>query len=154
MKSSFVLLFLVLTIPSLGLAQPTSASEMSNEIADSHIKANVPNETDFNTFLLRDLKAYFRQTFKKNVNVTYEMLRAGPTQTGIAYPKFYVWVKVFDGDNLLDQGAVRVAAIEKTRFDVTTFLSVADIESNPQKVSSIFPSALVPKIEVMAKEGK
>jgi hypothetical protein len=84
-------------------------------IADSHIRANVPDEKDFDNFLRRDLAAHFKELKKKEVVVEYELLRGGPTQSGTAFPKFYAWVRVKENGNLLEEGAVRIAAIEKKR---------------------------------------
>src|SRR6266550_7076938 len=66
-------------------------------IAESHIRANVPDERDFDKFLKRDLEQYFKDTLQKTVTVEFELLRKEPTQTGIAYPKFYAWVTIRDG---------------------------------------------------------
>jgi hypothetical protein len=81
--------------------------------------------TLFNEYLKRDLKGYFCAE-SKVCEVEYELLRDGPTQTGISYPKYYVWVRCFR-KNTLREGAARVAAVEQTRFDVTNFLSRDEI---------------------------
>src|SRR5690242_21832060 len=82
---------IVVTTVSL-LLRPFFASPTS--LALSHIEAHVPSEREFDAFLTRDLEHYFTTKEKKNVTVTYELLRDMPTQTGIAYPKFYAWVIV------------------------------------------------------------
>jgi len=50
------------------------------------------------------------------------MLRDGPTQSGVSYPKFYLWVRVAGGKSVDDRGAVRVVAVKRKRFDVTDFM--------------------------------
>jgi hypothetical protein len=115
-------------------------------IADSHIRANVPDEKDFDKFLKRDLEQYFKETIQKTVTVEFELLRKGPTQTGIAYPKFYAWVTIRDGAKVIDQGAVRVAAVEKKHFDVIDFVSEADIKDAPLILDRIFPKPVANKI--------
>jgi hypothetical protein len=119
-------------------------------IADSHIKANVPDEKDFRDFLIRDLQSYFKDTLNKTVRAEYELLRDAPTQSGVAYPKFYAWVKIFEDSRLIDEGAVRLAAIEKKYFDVTDYLSKRDIEEKPAVLERIFPRALVEFIKKRA----
>ena len=131
----FLLIFIIAFVTPV----VTSAQSVMDEIAQSHIKANVPEQADFYTFMERDLKAYFANKKERVLRVTYELLRDGPTQTGVAYPKFYLWVTVADGEKIVDEGAVRVAAIEKKRFEVTHFLSVDDIKTNPQELYAIFP---------------
>ena len=122
------------------------AQPQGESIAESHIRANVPDEKDFAKFLKRDLEQYFKDTVKKTVTVEYELLRNGPTQSGIAYPKFYTWVTVRDGKTVIDQGAVRVAAVEKKHFDVTDFVSEADIKDAPMVLDLIFPKPVADKI--------
>ena len=112
------------------------AQTSMDEVAKSHIEANVPKGKRFDEYLKRDLRAYFCKD-EKECSVEYELLRDGPTQTGIAYPKYYLWVKVVAGQKLTSEGAVRVAAIEQRTFDITHFLSRRDIvESQPQYETS------------------
>src|SRR5438045_2576003 len=93
-----VLAVLLMLVGSLVVA----CQSPMDSIADSHIRANVPDEKDFDNFLKRDLAAYFKELKKKDVVVEYELLRNGPTQSGIAFPKFYAWVRVKEDGNLLE----------------------------------------------------
>jgi hypothetical protein len=142
LQMSFMAILLILIGSSVAACQSPMDS-----IADSHIMANVPDEKDFDNFLKRDLTAYFKELMKKEVVVEYELLRKGPTQAGTAFPKFYAWVQVKENGNLLEDGAVRVAAMEKKRFGVYNYLTKADIESNPEKVYQLFPRPVGDKIK-------
>jgi hypothetical protein len=138
-------------IPLLILTIITAnAYGQKESISDSHIKANVPDEKDFRNFLIRDLQSYFKDTLKKTVRAEYELLRDAPTQSGVAYPKFYAWVKIFEDSSMIDEGAVRLAAIEKKHFEVTDYLSKRDIEEKPAVLERIFPRALVESIKKRA----
>jgi hypothetical protein len=129
-----------------------SGQSVGDAIADSHVRANVPDEKDFDAFLKRDLESYFKDLKKKDVVVEYQLLRDGPTQSGTAFPKFYIWVTVKENGTLLEDGAVRVAAMEKKRFGVYDYLTRADIERDLDKVYQTFPRLVVEKIkEKMAK---
>jgi hypothetical protein len=119
---------------------------LGESIADSHIRANVPDEKHFDKFLKRDLERYFKDMERKPVTVQYELLRNGPTQTGIAYPKFYAWVTIRHHEGLVDEGAVRLAAVEKKRFDITDYISRADTERSPGTLDRIFPRPVADKI--------
>jgi hypothetical protein len=123
-----------------------ASAPQGGSLAESHIRANVPDEKDFDKFLKRDLEKYFKDTKQRSVTVAYELLRDGPTQSGIAYPKFYAWVTVRDGTTVVDQGAVRVAAVQKKFFDVTHFVSEADIKRAPAALDEIFPLPVADKI--------
>jgi hypothetical protein len=50
-----------------------------------------------------------------------------------------VWVRVFEGASIVDQGAVRLAAIEKKEFQVTDFLSERTIRADPKAIYRVFP---------------
>jgi hypothetical protein len=121
--------------------------------AFGHVEANVPEESQFTSLLTKDLNAYFETASTKPVSVKFELLRKVATQSGVAYPKFYAWVKVYAEGKLLKQGAVRLAAIDQTSFDVTNFLTAQAIQADPTKIESIFPAALCPRILELAKEG-
>jgi hypothetical protein len=126
------------------------AQNSGTSLAESHIEGNVPASQNFDTYMKRDLSSYLCEG-KPNCRVEYSLLRDGPTQTGIAYPKFYVWVTCFQQDKVLTQGAARVAAIDKQQFHVTDFLSREQILDSPQQVGGIFPAPLVSKIVERAR---
>ena len=143
------LLIGLVTVCSVAVTCLCYAQSTTDSVAESHIKANVPDSADFHTLMQRDLEAYFRKRAKVPVKVTYELLRDGPTQTGIAYPKFYVWVNVTRAGKKIDEGAVRLAAIGKKCFDVTDFLSVIEIKGNPEAIYKVFPRPVC--VKIMAK---
>jgi hypothetical protein len=105
----------------------------------------VPSEAAFDSLLRRDLDAYFGKRAGREVTVDYELLRRGPTQTGIAFPKFYAWVRVHSGGPL-EQGAVRVAAMDRTRFEVTHFIPETEIRGGPETLDTVFPPAVADSI--------
>lgn len=119
--------------------------KMMAEIQRSHIDGNVPVQEDFDLFMERDLKAYF-SSYGGNIKLEYQLLRDGPTQSGVAYPKYYVWVQVSEGGEILQEGAARIAAIEKKKFEVFDFLSKSELKSSPASAAQVFPPALLPKI--------
>ena len=118
----------------------------TGQIAQSHLDANIPEEPDFDSFLKRDLMQYFANNGKAIAKVKYELLRDQPTQTGIAYPKYYAWVRVSTSEGNVSQGAARIAAIEKGRFEITDFLDKERIAAAPKIIEAVFPGALREKI--------
>jgi hypothetical protein len=125
-KLYLFLIFGSIMIFSFAHAQPSHES-----IAESHIRANVPEAADFDNFRLRDLEAYFTKQTGQAFQVKFELLREGPTQTGVAYPKFYLWVRLTNMNKAVQEGAVRVSAIEKKRFEVTNYMSASEIKKIP-----------------------
>ena len=68
-------------------------------------------------------------------SVRYELLRKEPTQSGVAYPKYYAWVTMDTSAGPVE-GAVRLAAVDRERFEVTDFCSSSDIRTNPGGVDA------------------
>ncbi len=135
-------------------SQPLSQAEAERAIAEiqaSHVRGNVPDGPAFDRLLERDLNAYFAALGVENVVTRAELLREGATQSGVAYPKFYLWVQLFSGRNLVNSGAVRAAAVQKMRFEITDFLSASEIVEQPERVGSIFPAPLVGPIRERAR---
>ena len=126
-------------------------SVYAQSIEQSHIDANVPARADFEPFLRRDVSSYFSKRFDQKMTIDYVLLRDGPTQSGIAYPKFYIWVSSANEDKkTLVEGAMRLAAVEKKRFDVTDFVSKEEIVAGSTKIEEAFPRVLIPKIKERA----
>lgn len=130
----------------VGLLISATASAQSL-LQQSHIEGNVPEPQVFEMILKRDLVAYFKSNRLATIDrVEYRLLRDAPTQSGIAYPKYYAWIDIYSGKNLLQHGAVRLAAIDKQRFEVTHFVSRKEIQDNAPVLDAIFPAALIPLI--------
>jgi hypothetical protein len=144
---SIMALLLVL----LGSSAINGQSSAMQSISESHIEANVPEEKDFDSFLKRDLTAYFKEP-GKNLSVEYELLRKGPTQAGVALPKFYAWVMIKENGILREEGAARIAAIEKKKFEVVQYFSKADIARDMELMYRVFPKSVAGKIK--EKVGK
>lgn len=140
-----------LTITLALLLVATPAVHGQSAIQLSHIGANVPDAVNFDGILKRDLLAYFKASGLPTVDlVEFKLLRDAPTQSGVSYPKYYAWVKVLSSGSILQQGAVRVAAVDKVRFDVTTFISKGQALQERSSVEKVFPAALIPRIMQLA----
>jgi len=100
----FPLLHLSATCRSLALLSVVLFVNGCDPIASSHVDANVPSPENFTRFLDRDLAAYFSNQGSEVANVEHEMLRDGATQSGTAYPKFYVWARAIDKSGGLREG--------------------------------------------------
>ena len=143
-----------LLVLSFALANQSPDVSVLQDIQRSHIEANVPPAADFTHILQRDLDSHFTKTRGKTARVEYEMLRDGPTQSGVAYPKFYVWVRVYEGRSVVDRGAVRLAAIDRREFQVTDFVSERAIWADPQAIYQVFPAPVCEKINSKLGLGK
>jgi hypothetical protein len=123
-------------------------------ISQSQIEGNVPDEKDFDRFLQRDLKAYYKEYAGKIPTVNYELLRKVPTQVGVANPKFYIWVRFYENRKLVEEGAMRIAAREKKHFDVVQYFTTEEIKQDPERVKKVFPQAVAEVIIQRAGQQK
>lgn len=144
-NKKIILLAIILFVIGLIAYYQYGASSIE-EIGKSYIEGNVPSPEYFDNYLKRDLSQYFSKKFGESIKVEYELLRNEPTQTGVADPKYYAWVKI-NGGKINEQGVVRVAAIEKEYFVITDYLSSTEIKNNPNIVDSIFPEDVTQKIQ-------
>lgn len=120
------------------------------DVAVGHVAANVPGTHGFRAFLIRDLIAYLKPIHGDKLTLDYELLRDGATQSGLAYPKYYVWLNATNDAGMVVEGAARVAAVDQKEFRVTDFVSRSDVISHPESLARIFPQALIEKIQAKA----
>ncbi len=140
----------LLFVASTGSAaeQRPSTADMENmaKVQASHISANVPPDASFLVLLTRDVQTYLGAHKLPSKGLEIELLRKEPTQSGVSYPKYYVWIRAVDEAGRHLEGAMRVAAIDRVRFDVTDFTPAASIRSDPTSLASIYPALLIPAI--------
>jgi len=112
-----------------------------------HVEAYSPDAAHFDDFLARDTQAYFSKRQGRPVTVRYEYLRQGPTQSGIGFPRYYIWVQIFADGREINAGAVKVAGVGKDRFEITDFLSRGMILDVPGRLDAVFPKAVCETIK-------
>ena len=138
----------------VGLAASVATFVLSgcnDPTSSSHIAANTPEGVEFNLILARDLNAYAQRSRGNAIEARYELLRKGPTQSGVAFPKYYAWVELLnESREVVESGAARLAAIDRAHFEITHFVSGNEIRSDPAVLRSVFPEALCGAIEARA----
>ena len=143
------LTLLCVASPGWAAGQQASTADMERVMAEvqaSHISGNVPPDASFSLLLERDVRAHLVANRLPSKSVEIELLRKGPTQSGVSYPKYYIWIRAADETGRHVEGVMRVAAIDRVRFDITDFTPAASIRSNPESLDSIYPALLVPAI--------
>jgi hypothetical protein len=136
------------------MAQAIASAEMERMVAKlqaDHIAANVPADADFMGLLRRDVASYLRANGMERPTLTLELLRRGPTQSGVSYPKYYIWIRGAGPNSSTIEGAMRVEAVERLRFVVTDFALANAIHAHTADLSSTFPAMLIPSIERRAQ---
>ena len=140
-------------IMMLAVISASCGSPQAPGVDMSHVEANVPAADQFDAALRRDLLAHFSSLSSIRVtSVDATLLREKPTQSGVAYPKYYAWVVLRSDSGQTRSGAVRVAAVNATRFEVTHFLSKEVLQADPAAASEVFPAALVDDVNKRASE--
>ncbi|MBD2188254.1 hypothetical protein [Pseudanabaena mucicola] len=143
--------FVMILLGFLGFSTQQTSNPLA-EVHDSHIQGNVPSQ--FAKVLQRDLDKYFQDLNSDVKTVQYELLRPVPTQVGVGVPKYYLWVKLYGHHgqkNLLDEGAVKVAAVEQTHFTVLNYFAIADLQKYPETINQTFPLPVGEKIRKRIK---
>ena len=115
--------------------------------ADEPPSAGVTSATaQLDSTLQRDLTLYFTREFGTPATVGYEYLRTGPTVTGIAWPKFYVWVRAeATTGRPRAEGPARVALIDSTA-EITHFFPHVPGSAVPATLDSVFPAPVLATI--------
>jgi hypothetical protein len=133
------------------LVTATTSVPAQSSAQQSHVEANLPDSSAFTPLLQRDLLDYFRKNGVPGATeVNAELLRKEPTQSGASYPKFYAWVTVKNQDKVVAQGAVRVAAVARTGFEVTDFIPKEAARRDRSLLEAVFPRSLIPSIQERA----
>src|SRR5262249_11046300 len=149
LRMGIVIAILGLTVLGITLGWMTVSALMA--IPLTHVSANVPGRDHFDALMRRDLAGYFASPDSTPMTLDYDLLRRGFTQTGIAYPKYYAWVRVRSADTTF-QGAVRIAAVDQERFEVRQFMTSDEILADPERVRQTFPEALSQELVRRARQ--
>lgn len=149
MRTSAVFTLLISISVSVTAQQTPSTADMERMAAQlqaSHISANAPPDSSFSKILERDVRAYLAAHRLPSKKVTIEPLRRGATQSGVSYPKYYIWIRATDAAQHHVEGAMRIAAIDRAKFEVTDFTPADTIRSDPASLAATYPSPIIPAI--------
>jgi hypothetical protein len=147
------MVFLLVAIASVQSACAQTGQEVMRAIGQSHVDANVPDAKDFDRILQRDITLYVTDRRDENISVSVELLRDVPSQSGVALPKFYIWIVKRDAKGqIMEEAAARIAAINKDHFDVVQYYDRKRLESEPDLVSKVFPEDVYAKILAKLKK--
>ena len=102
MKWIFSLVLLI--VPGMLYGIGSTGADIFRGIQESHIQGNVPEASTFDAYLKRDVASFFQAKFRKSLEISYDLLRQGPTQSGVALPKYYLWVRVIDQGTIIEEG--------------------------------------------------
>lgn len=124
---------------------------MMQQIRRDQIAANVPPNSRFHEYLERDVRAFLVKRNQEDVPFSVDLLRTPPTQVGIAFPKYYVWIEASSPTQGDLSGAARVAAVAGREFSIQEFIPRREINAQPDGLYTTFPSRLVPHIVEQAR---
>jgi hypothetical protein len=154
------MLFRSAIILILIIAGSASVSRSQNEnplaeLRQSEIDANIPDKKDFDAILKRDLTKYVTDPRDKGITVSIELLRDQPSQSGVAFPKFYCWIEKRDAKGvIMEEAAARIAAVNKTHFDVIQYFDRKRLVAEPGVIVGVFPEDVCEKIRKKLKKDE
>jgi hypothetical protein len=143
---NFRILFLILSSTFLW-SQWCSAQEVEVQ-NDSAVLQNISSSFE------RDLTKYFFGETPAGAKVDYELLRQGPTQVGVAYPEYYIWIKASKNKNIITEGSARLQQTDRAQFLITDYINLQTIRENPSALEKVFPKALIQNILTRAENAK
>ena len=115
-------------------------------IPEGHIEENVPEQEYLDDYLQRDLERYFTELKSEPIQIEYILLRDEPTQVGLTYPKYYVWVDIQTEDGYLESGAVYIVAISGEYFQVYDYKNEEEIKQDHSILYELFPDDVCDQI--------
>jgi len=148
---------LLLLITFLFTVSAATASAQNDDpmaaLRQGHIDANVPDQKDFDRILNRDITKYVTDKADKDITVKVELLRDVPSQSGVALPKYYIWIEKRNAQGvLMEEAAARIAAINRDHFDVVQYYDRKRLETETDLVSKVFPQDVYAKIVAKLKK--
>lgn len=140
--SALLLVFILLTSFIFYFTQTRSRTA-----SQPNISPKVSQTEAFNDSLQEYLNEQFQSYYEGNISVQFEFLREEATQTGNAYPKYYLWVIIFDNAQLIDEGAIRLALLDQNKFEITHYITKSQIKEDPTSLEMIYPKEVVEYIK-------
>ena len=146
-------LILVLLITVMAVSVRAQNEDPMAALRQGHIDANVPDPKDFDRILNRDITKYVTDRADKDITVKVELLRDGPSQSGVALPKYYIWIAKRSAKGvLMEEAAARIAAVNRDHFDVVQYYDRKRLENETDLVSKVFPDDVYTKILAKLKK--
>lgn len=140
--SALLLVFILLTSFIFYFTQNRSRTTIQ-----PNILPKVSQTVAFNDSLQEYLNEQFQSNYEGNISVQFEFLREEATQTGNAYPKYYLWVIILDNAQLIDEGAIRLALLDQNTFEITHYITKSQMKEDPTSLEMIFPKEVVEYIK-------
>lgn len=98
------------------------------------------------------LNKHFEDIWKRKVAIKSLFLRKGKTVSGTSFPKFYVWVEIYENNRILEDGAARIGITDEQEVYITDYLNRAEIKNTPQQIFEIFPRDVANKVITISEK--
>ena len=119
----------------LGVAQPDAGApdpgQIFADIQRSHIDGNVPDAPDFDRFLRRDRGSFLQGSQETRRPRRVRVAARWPNTVGRQFLRVISGSRVAGGENSRGPRGRSVAAVEKKRFEVLTFISEESFRRDP-----------------------
>lgn len=126
--------FCFVALSLTGCGSDPSGTAIENVVPDAH----------FHEYLVRDLRTYFNLPAASPKSVGHEFIKGhdGIYQTGNSRPHYYLWIFVYNGNEIESEGFAQVDVMDKSRFSVNAFISKAQIKKDPKAIEETYGTSL------------
>lgn len=114
------------------------------------IRKNVPPPERIEALMRNDLATRFPGSGHVPATLEYELLRRRPIVLYMSHPCYFAWIRSRWPYGYVE-GAVRIEAIDHSRFEIRDFLSRDEILARPERVQQVFPEALIDELVLRAR---
>lgn len=108
--------------------------------------SNLPEDGDFQKEMQHELDGYFSDEHHKTLKIDWQLLNYPPVEKKNSYPEYFVWVKIYENNRLINQGLTKLLAKDR-KFHWVSFMSDERISQVPNDAEREFTPEILEKIK-------
>lgn len=109
-------------------------------------KNNVPEKQNFEKEITIELNKKFLKHNGKTLKINWELLADKPVEKQNSYPEYFVWVKMYENNKLVNKGLSKLVVKDK-KFHEISFMNDERIRAVPNDAEREFPVEILEKIK-------
>lgn len=109
-------------------------------------KSNLPKDEDFQKEMQYELNEYFSEKPNKTLKINWYLLNNTPLVKENSYPEYFVWVKIYEDNRLVNQGLTKLL-VKDRKFHSISFMNGERISQVPNDAERDFTPEILDKIK-------
>lgn len=109
-------------------------------------KSNLSNNEDFQKEIQHELNEYFSEDPNKTLKINWHLLNNMPLEKENSYPEYFVWVKIYEDNRLVNQGLTKLL-VKDRKFHLISFMNDERISQVPNDAAREFTPEILEKIK-------